>query len=880
MQRKKWKKLWMILLILCFGFVLVSPRALIRSSVSSTQPNQEPGQWQDLQDQPLEALASGENFSSPIGVQKTLVIPMKFQEPWTKAFHCPDPNKPCFQSFAAFGPPRHKASEYEKVLNSTVNEYYLEVTYGLTSFDFDVLINPSSPDGWWTFPHKLQEYLVGAQNFVGDPGVVRDAVEQIATKAIDLTPYDRIVVIENLHDRGGQAIRSPVYYQTKNGLQPFTAALVQEGKSDEEMATVLAHELGHQLGLPDLYGTCTFPPLGGCEKAGQWKGECMGPWDLMAWDQYFAHFGAWSKVNRGWIPASLRVVDLPLLTNPFDQAFRLRPLARPFSKIDDKYALRIPITLVTTAEGTRFTGYYVECRKKIGKDGNLPTWGVVVTYIDESGREEVRALRDQQTPLEQAVLYPTQVYAKPSLGLAITHLYPTEPTTYPQGDCEVRVEYLPVRGCPDVAIYPGDIWVDSPMNEYDKYPDDQPLDSEGVPQGPGDPPWNHHDNIIRFRVRNISQVPAFNVKVKVSVAQPDVVFSCKGVQTKEVDTVNIARIDPGHVVKDFVSWIPQLSLGKPVLIRVELIHAEDEISTENNQTELLTYFTYHSPQSRARELGLFYINCDKFHPIPIRIPPRWITQIRPDYLKMNPNGRRPITITLGPSRLVRVGESARIALGIFQPSGDTFAPVGQMEIRSYVANPATLTCFAPGAPTLIGTPAMLTGTLSPGMAGKTVALDYIPPSGDQTTRLAETDTRGGFRDTFTPNQPGRWTVKVFLQGDKDVQPAESFDCSLNVACPQPTLNTISSPIDMPYGTTQTIPLSVGVSRAPCHRFTFSVSPQVGFVKLTDNGNGTASLRLSPAESDFGTHVVTVKVTDNSSPPQSASQQITIRVFAP
>lgn len=879
MQTARRKALRIILLIVSLGFMLLSPTALIKSTVSFPPTDHELQRWQLHQDQPLNALAGGENFFSPIGVQKTLVIPMKFQEPWTKEFHCPDPNKPCFQSFAAFGPPRHKAWEYEEVLNSTVNEYYLEVTYGLTSFDFDVLINPSSPDGWWTFPHKLQEYLVGGQNFVGNPGVVKDAVEEIAAKAIDLATYDRIVVLENLHDRAGQAncAGCPVYYQTKNGLQPFTAAVVQEDKSDKEMATVLAHELGHQLGLPDLYGTCTFPPLGGCERAGRWRGECMGPWDLMAWDSQFAHFGAWSKVNRGWIPASLRVVDLPLLTNPFDQVFRLKPIARPFFSIDDKYALRIPITLVTTTEGTRFTGYYVECRKRIGKDENLPTAGVLVTYIDESGRERARALRDQETIIEQAVLYQTQVYAKPSWGLAITHL---APPTLPQEDCDVRVQYLPVRGCPDVAIYPGDIWVDSPMNDYRKYPDDQPLDSEGDPQGPGDPPWNHHYNSIYFRVRNISQVPAFNVRVKVSVAQPDVIFSCKGVPTEEVDTVTITRIDPGDVVKDFVNWIPRLSLDKPVLIKVELIHADEEISNENNQTELLTYFSYHSPESRAKDLRLFYINCDKLYPIPIRIPPRWITQIRPDYLRMNPNGRRPITVTLGPSRLVRVGESARIALGVFQPSGDTFAPVGQMEIRSYVANRASLACYVPETPTLVGTPAMLTGTLRPGTAGKTVALDYIPPSGDRTTRHAETDGRGGFRDMFTPDQPGKWTVKVFLQGDKDVQPTESFDCSLNVTCRKPTLNPISSPIDIPYGMTQTIRLSVGGSRAPCNRFTFSVSPQVGFVKLTDNGDGTASLRLSPVESDFGTYTVTVKVTDNSSPPQSASQEITIRVFAP
>jgi VCBS repeat-containing protein len=58
---------------------------------------------------------------------------------------------------------------------------------------------------------------------------------------------------------------------------------------------------------------------------------------------------------------------------------------------------------------------------------------------------------------------------------------------------------------------------------------------------------------------------------------------------------------------------------------------------------------------------------------------------------------------------------------------------------------------------------------------------------------------------------------------------------------------------------------------------FSASALPAWLTLVDNGNGRAVLSGTPDNNDAGSYNVTVRVTDNGSPPKTATQAFTIRV---
>jgi hypothetical protein len=97
------------------------------------------------------------------------------------------------------------------------------------------------------------------------------------------------------------------------------------------------------------------------------------------------------------------------------------------------------------------------------------------------------------------------------------------------------------------------------------------------------------------------------------------------------------------------------------------------------------------------------------------------------------------------------------------------------------------------------------------------------------------------------------------------------------------LDPVPDPVQVQAGAARNIPLSVSNARRPCDKFVFSLStpnPQIPvppFVRLTDNGDGTGMLRLTPGPNDIGSYLLTVIVADRSAPPQTANQTITIHI---
>jgi hypothetical protein len=379
------------------------------------------------------ALASGATFAgvaraesppfNPIGAQSALVVPIDVRLPsgstdWVKDCILAKPGDKTFAADFAWAKtdwlslwhaPRHSAPELQGLLNSgsiPIDLDYRKTSYSKTSWSFTVLDNPHTLSGWWPSPHDEHAYCknvidrLTAGNsglFLGDGAIVRDAVETVIPQAIALgllTPkqaasYHRIVVVNTYEEHGGQT-RKRIAYNVNygGGAVPatFSAALVTQGRDDPDFADQTEHELGHELGLDDYYGSCPY-------FAPSTNLDCVGVWDPMSNNTAREHFSSYSAVKLGWIPeGSDQIVDvkMPLLVSHPGAVTSTIALAPLEASLPKPKVLRIPFQ---PTAGGRFNGIWVECRQQI-EDDRVPAEGIVVYRIDEqTGGRVIQTLR-------------------------------------------------------------------------------------------------------------------------------------------------------------------------------------------------------------------------------------------------------------------------------------------------------------------------------------------------------------------------------------------------------------------------------------------------------------------------------------------------------
>ncbi|MCJ7629334.1 MAG: M6 family metalloprotease domain-containing protein, partial [Longimicrobiales bacterium] len=145
------------------------------------------------------------------------------------------------------------------------------------------------------------------------------------------------------------------------------------GGAKIQTATTMAHELGHVLGLPDLYDRS----LGLLPEERRWV---VGCWSLMAAGAWGCgtsnreawvrptHMGAWEKAQLGWLSR------VELVGRVLDQEFVLEAVQ------SSEQALRIP--LETGFPSTPGEYLLIEYRTREGFDRDLPGSGVLVYHVD------------------------------------------------------------------------------------------------------------------------------------------------------------------------------------------------------------------------------------------------------------------------------------------------------------------------------------------------------------------------------------------------------------------------------------------------------------------------------------------------------------------
>jgi len=264
---------------------------------------------------------------------------------------------------AEFTDLRHRTSReriYDLVLVQ-MNNYFQEASYGLTWITGDVT------ERWYTLPRLFSAYgdltwsSYGTLNFWKNcQNLMRDAIEA-ADQEVDFRKYIQVLIVIpeptiRIVNRGGDRWNIP----TNDGVTVNRVTLQTETSS----LGIFAHEMGHSLGLSDLY-------VHDLAAKGDSSAIYVGKWDLMSMSSVQGGFCAYHKISLGWI--------LPNQVNVIKTGQAKTATVDPLEVANQStYAVKIVVS--------QFVYYLVEVRQRIGLDSVLPDYGVVIYFVDEVSR--------------------------------------------------------------------------------------------------------------------------------------------------------------------------------------------------------------------------------------------------------------------------------------------------------------------------------------------------------------------------------------------------------------------------------------------------------------------------------------------------------------
>ncbi len=251
------------------------------------------------------------------------------------------------------------------ILTSTINklnrmnEFYLEASYNTTYFNYT--IHPSVIN-----MNKTLSYY-GSDCGQIDCRFLNLVSDVLIASKVNLDEYYRIIII---HAGNDQAISgNPDDIWSASSLGEWSVLMYNKiykvsisVVSHRDPMGVFAHEVAHQLGLPDLYLAATQESL-------------LGYWDLM-------DIGALNGDPRGSSPAHMNsLLKYYLGWIGDDEIVIIRSNTLKSVQVSTHEIKSSSVKLIKI-EITSTKYFVIEARKRIGFDYYLPSEGVLIMYVD------------------------------------------------------------------------------------------------------------------------------------------------------------------------------------------------------------------------------------------------------------------------------------------------------------------------------------------------------------------------------------------------------------------------------------------------------------------------------------------------------------------
>jgi hypothetical protein len=378
---------------------------------------------------------------------------------------------------------------------------------------------------------------------------------------------------------------------------------------------VFAHEIGHNLGLPDLYDEPGGPELVGVE---------LDRWDIMDCSAFDCHPCAWCKTTRSYKPGSNEqgyndpwMTAIELITPPpqntnLKREVLLMPTSMKIPPINPFAGIYpgLPLVHAIRCEFDPNHSIFVEAREKgpwsiatLGNasyDSDIPAEGVIVTDCinDVSILQIYRHSAVLLTPMDNPINTIGEEHVEPvtainNIKIMCKEIIGSNPAVY-------KIETLWGPGSFfDLRINPwvpppwesSDIWIDNQVdNDWDEYKHSDPAlnpDVAGHPVRNGDRARVNWPHRLYARVWNDGDTDAKNVQVRFSLVIPP--GSGPGAF---IDSATIPLIKAGSFGLAQVIWTPRSTNEQHCCIQVEVIHQTGELNASNNmaQTNITDWF--------------------------------------------------------------------------------------------------------------------------------------------------------------------------------------------------------------------------------------------------------------------------------------------------
>ncbi|MFV0375252.1 hypothetical protein [Microbacterium sp.] len=444
--------------------------------------------------------------------------------------------------------------------------------------DYFETISPT--DGRWRFKTALIQ-----------------AAATVADDLIDFSTVDSfVVIVRTVAADGTTAAKmawpyaSGMTVATADGDQSIRFVVMPDdwaAQSTRENHETLAHELGHNLGLPDLYMDV--------DDYGAIAARDVTGWDTMSWEGRLGHYTTPLKMRLGWLEEDdIRTFDFQ------NSGAVSEEVVLHASSLGSAPDGRFSAVEVRIADGWN---YYFEYRSEQGTgvgDEELPSDRRVI------GTDVIHG--DFTAPIvrRQVILLPNDPDGDGPV-LDVGEDYEETDATTPTAPADFRVEVLETtddwarirveygaNSQPDPSIRP---WPGTGMNAWQS-PDIEVFNDRNRANPEfRNLPWTAHANTIVARVRNSGNLTATGVRVN---------FSVKNFTTgSAVETslgFDIRDIPAGDTVEfSYDGWVPPAGQHFCVVARIPLHVNSDDLATveitELNNTAQSNYTEFISAEA-------------------------------------------------------------------------------------------------------------------------------------------------------------------------------------------------------------------------------------------------------------------------------------------